>query len=474
MKLAPASYDLIVIGAGPSGQKAAIQGAKEGCRVLLVERQRKAGGECLYRGTIPSKTLRESSVYLHGLRQRSNGSLDVDVCAGFEVKALMRRLSSVLATYENRLEDQLSRNGIERLQGRAAFVSSNEIEIEEPHRKKSRATAETILIATGSRPRHPGDVPVDHEHILDSDSILSLIYLPESLVVLGAGVIACEFASIFVSLGVQVTLVDKRDRPLAFLDEGLTERFVKSFETMGGRFLPNSDVTSVSWSGDIVRTELGSGEVLVSDKVLCALGRVANVEQLQLEQAGVEVNSRGHVPVDEFCRTNVPGIYAAGDVIGPPALAATSMHQGRRAIRHALGLDLGERTDTVPIGIYAIPELASVGLTEAAAREAHGACLVGHSDFSELARGQISGNTEGWLKLICDPRGEKILGAHIVGEGATELIHLAQMAMIADLDVETFVENIFNFPTLAEAYRVAALAILAQKAALRSGHEQAA
>jgi NAD(P) transhydrogenase len=448
--------DVLVLGAGPAGHKAAIQAAKAQKQVLLVDRDPSAGGECVQRGTIPSKTLRESASYLIGLRARSEGVIEVSVPAETKVASLMRRLKSVRTSHERYLDGQLERNGVQRLRGRARFVSPELVEVRSPDKSVRRVRAEVVVIATGSRPRQPEHVPVDHEHVLDSDSILSLIYLPESLTVLGAGVIACEFASIFAALGVKVTLVDAGARPLAFLDPELTALYLKAFERMGGRFLAQQKTRSVRWDGTAVVTECESGEVLRSEKLLCALGRVANVQDLGLEAAGIALTPRGHVPVDAHLRTVVPHVYAAGDVVGPPALAATAVDQGRRAVRHALGLALEQAGDQVPVGIYTIPEIASVGLSEEEARAKHGGAVVGRAKFDELARAHINGQTEGLLKLVADPRG-KVVGAHIVGEAAIELVHVAQMALIGGLTLETFVDHVFNFPTMAEAYRVAAI-----------------
>jgi len=448
--------DVLVLGAGPAGHKAAIQAAKAKRRVLLVDRDPAAGGECVQRGTIPSKTLRESAAYLVGLRARSEGVIEVSVPAQTKVASLMRRLKSVRTSHERYLDGQLERNGVERLRGRARFLSSTLVEVRSPDRSVRRVRAEVIVIATGSRPRTPEQVPVDHEHVLDSDSILSLIYLPRSLVVLGAGVIACEFASIFAALGVDVTLVDAGARPLAFLDPELTACYLSAFERMGGHFLAKKKTQAVRWDGAAVVTTLEDGTELRAEKLLCALGRVANVADLELPAAGIALTPRGHVPVDANLRTVVPHIYAAGDVVGPPALAATAVDQGRRAVRHALGLPQHEAGDVVPVGIYTLPEIASVGLTEEQCVQRHGAAFVGRARFEELARAHINGQTDGLLKLVAAPDGQ-IVGAHIVGEAAIELVHVAQMALIGKLTLEAFVDHVFNFPTMAEAYRVAAL-----------------
>ncbi len=456
-------YDIVVIGSGPAGQKAAIQGAKAGKRVALLERERDAGGACLHRGTIPSKTLRETALHL-ALLKRSGEVLQFKLQDGVEVASLMSQMENVVSAHIKFITNQLERNGVDRYHGRARFVSDTLIHLSALNGTTHAFTGDTIVIATGSRPRVPENTPVDHEHILDSDSILSMIYVPRSLIVLGGGVIACEYASMFALLGTKVTLIDQADRPLRFLDPELTDRFLHAFEGHGGTYLGDQKVTELKWDGVAkVTTKLASGQTLESDKMLVALGRVANVEDLHIEAAGLKATSRGLLAVDENCRTAVPHIYAVGDVIGPPSLASCSMEQGRRAVTHALGLKPGAPPETIPMGIYTIPELSSVGLSESDATSRYGSALVGRAGFDEIARGQISGMTDGLLKMVADPRGERVLGVHIVGEGATELIHIGQMALLNQSSVDSFVENIFNFPTLAEAYRVAALDIARQR-----------
>lgn len=460
-------FDVAVIGSGPAGQKAAVQAAKAGKKVLVIERDRGVGGSCVQRGTIPSKTLRESAVYFAGLRTRSHGVLGIEIPAGVQLASLMSRMESVVEAHTCYMGAQLKRNGIEQWHGRARFVSPEELEVTDVRGKKRMVLARIIVIATGSRPRTPPEVPVDHENILDSDSVLSTMYLPNTMTVLGGGVIASEYASIFACLGVAVTMVDRFERPVGFLDPELTQRFQESFEKRDNcRFLGGRKVVRVQWDGvSQVVTELDDGTTLRADKMLCALGRLANVEGLGLEAAGLKVTDRGLIAVDERCCTAVPHIYAVGDVIGGPSLASTSMEQGRRAMCFALGLPVADAAETIPMGIYTIPEMASVGLNEQQARERHGDVFVGRANFSELARGQIAGATEGLLKLVADGEGRRLLGAQIVGEGATELIHLAQMAMMTGFEIGGFIRSIFNFPTMAEAYRVAALDIAMQRRA---------
>ncbi len=459
-------YDLVVIGAGPAGMSAALCAARLEKKVLLVHRDRKLGGECLHRGTIPSKTLRACAEHLASLRARTGGVVDAELASQTKLESLMRRLDHVVEVHEGALEREARGVGIERAHAKARFVGPQELELMAPSGAKQGVMADKIVIATGSRPRKPDNIAVDHEAVLDSDSILAMLYLPRSLVVLGGGVIASEFATIFQALGVEVTMIDARERPLGFLDDELSRQFVQAFEKSGGRFLGNAKVRAleVDVLGGVV-VELGDGSTRKAEKALVALGRCAQVKGLDLANAGLEVDQRGHLAVDAHGRTRVPHIYAAGDVIGPPALAASSIEQGRRAARHALGLDEGSEPVRAPLGIYTIPELASVGATESEAREHTSELLVGYCHFEQLARGAINGDTSGMLKLLAEPKSGRILGAHIIGEGATELIHIAQMALAGRMTASVFVDSVFNFPTLAEAYRVAALEIEAQRCA---------
>ena len=456
-------YDFIVIGSGPAGQKAAIQGAKAGKRVALIEQNREVGGACVYQGTIPSKTLRESALQMVQFLQAKD-VFEFRMRDDVKISSLMLRLDNVVRAHGEFMKEQIERNGIDRFHGRAQFVSDRKVQVKGLNGQSAFVTAPFIVIATGSRPRVPDNVPIDHEHILDSDSILSLVYLPKSLTVLGGGVIASEYASIFALLGVQVTMVDTADRPLKFLDQELTDEFCGAFEKTGGQYRGLQTIKTVQWDGfSSVRTVLESGETLESEKMLVALGRVANLENLNIQAAGLSPTTRGLILVNDHCQTTVPHIYAVGDVIGPPSLASCSMEQGRRAVCHALGLETGVAPENIPMGIYTIPEMSSVGLSEQAAKEKWGGALVGRARFHEIARGQISGMTNGLLKMVADPQGKQLVGVHIVGEGATELIHIGQMGLLHHLHIDRFVENIFNFPTLAEAYRVAALDIAKQR-----------
>ena len=456
-------YDMIVIGSGPAGQKAAIQAAKVGKNVALIERSRELGGSCVHRGTIPSKTLRENALRVKAMRQNAEIA-NFELAEDLELATLIKRLGEVLDAHDEYMRRQVSRNNVELIHGRARFTSSTELTVLDVRGNESVLHSEHIVIATGSEPRTPDHVAVDHEHVFDSDSILSMLYLPSSLVVLGGGVIASEYASIFQALGVKVTMIDKYPRPLGFLDDDLTETFIAGFEDMGGTWMGERNVVKAYWNGvDAVITELDDGTQIKSEKLLCAAGRVSNVKDLHIENAGLNLNNRGLIEVDADLKTSSPSIYAAGDIIGPPSLASASMEQGRRASCNALDIPLGNMNTMIPSGIYSIPELSSIGMSEAQARKEYPDVIVGKARFDEIARGQISGTQNGLLKIVCEPNGKKVLGVMIVGEGATELIHIGQMAMINNNDIDTFVDNIFNFPTLAEAYRVAALSIIGQR-----------
>jgi NAD(P) transhydrogenase len=464
----PSTYDIIVIGAGPAGQKAAVQGAKAGKRVALIERERGIGGSCVYRGTIPSKTLRESALHLDRLK-RAGDAFQFNLKPGMQIATLLSRLEQVVQAHDSFMSRQLRRNGISLLHGRAHFLNEHLIEMQTVDGARQQLTAKTIIVATGSRPRNPKEIPVDHEHILDSDSLLSMMYLPQSLTVIGGGVIGCEYASIFALLGVEVVLIDRAPYPLQFMDRELVEQFVQGLEHHGGRYLGGCQMTEVRWDNVAhVVTTLQDGTVIKSEKMLVALGRQANIEDLALSAADITVSDKGLIPINQYCQTNIDHIYAIGDMASGPALASKAMEQGRRAVRHALNLPIGDAASTIPLGIYTIPEMASIGLDEKSARERYKDPLIGRAKFEEIARAQISGAGYGLLKMVADPEGERLLGVQVVGDSATELVHLGQLALQGSATVESFIDNIFNFPTYAEAYRIAALDILGQVAKRRT------
>ena len=456
------TFDVIIIGSGPGGQKAAIQASKAGKSVAIIEKGIDVGGECLFHGTIPSKTFREAALNVANIRRNSN-AFNFEITNDLEIRSLITRLDHVIETHKTSINRQLSRNNIQLVHGKGSLLSPNCVEVLQINGDLLTLNAEHIIIATGSRPRQPDNIDIDHEHILDSDSILSMIYLPQSLTVLGGGVIASEYASIFAHLGVKVTMIDRAPRPLMFMDPEMVEVFQNHFKDEGGIYHGNEEITSVEWDGvSQVVTKLNSGKEIRSDKLMVALGRIANVKGLGLERVGIEQTERGHIKTNDVYQTSLPNIYAIGDVIGRPSLAATAMEQGRRAICHALDIEFSNEDERMPIGIYSIPELASIGLSEAAARAEYGDIVVGKAYMEEVVRAQISGDTSGMLKLIATPDGKKLLGVHIVSEGASDLIHAGEIAIINNNDVSTFLENVLNFPTMSQAYRIAALDIYNQ------------
>ncbi len=458
------NYDLIVIGSGPGGQKAADHAAKSGLKVAIVDRERSLGGTCVHLGTIPSKTLREAALTIATLKRNSD-VFDFKLKDNMEVSTLMRRLDAVLSSYSNFITNYFDHNGATRYHGRASFIDAHTVQVKKVRGEVITLTTKNVVIATGSRPRTPPNIPVDHEHILDSDSILSMIYLPRTLTVIGAGVIAAEYASIFSLLGVKVTMIDRTNRPLTFMEKELTDKFLDNFTRNGGTFIGEVTCGEVKWDGMQVRTTLSNGQELASDKMLVAQGRLANTEALNIEAFGLKLGRNGVIDVDTAYRTSTNNIYAVGDVIGPPSLASVSMEQGRRAVCDILRQSPGHAISLVPIGIYSVPELSSVGLSEEQARSLFGDNIfIGRAKFEEVARGQIAGIQDGMLKMIADPEGKKLLGVHIVAEGATDLIHVGEMAILNGNEVDMFLENIFNFPTLGEAYRIAALDIANQRA----------
>lgn len=455
------NFDIVVIGSGPAGQNAALEAAERGARVLIVEQEPQVGGACVQYGTIPSKTLRETALTLTAFQRRSGDVYKISHDAELSICSLMKRLSEVTHAHQETTRRFLEQASIEREYGRAAFLNPHEIAITKVKGETTIVRAENVIIATGSRPRTPPNVAVDHENILNSDSLLSMTYLPRSIVILGGGVIACEYASTFASLGVKVILLDKAPMPLGFLDAEFVNFFVKQLTANGGEFRGQCEIESVDWDGvSSVVTTLKSGEIIRTDKAFVALGRVSNLDSLAIDKARLDVSDRGLLIVNEFCQTNIPHIYAAGDTIGPPALASASMEQGRRAACHAVSGQMHAGLGSLPAGIYTIPEIATVGLTEQQAIQKIGTPMVARVQFDQIARAHIMASTSGMLKLIADERGDKVLGVQIAGDGATELVHLGQMAIIGKMSVDTFANATFNFPTMAEAYRIAALEII--------------
>ncbi len=461
-------FDLICLGSGPAGQKAAVQAAKAGFKCAIIEREPQVGGSCLLSGTIPSKALREQALRYRRMH-RSASSLFVELRGDAPLSALLQGVDAVISAQDRYLQAQLSRNQVELIRGRGVFVDAKRIEVQRLDGTRRIVRAPRILLATGSRPRHVSAIEVDHEHILDSDSILSLSYIPRTMVVLGSGVIACEYASIFAALGCSVTMLDKAAEPLGFLDTKLRAGFLRAFRDMGGDYLGGREVSGASFDGfSQVQVQIKNGEALSADIVFAAFGRIANLDGIGLDKLNLQISPRGHVQVDTRYQTNIPGIYAAGDAIGPPALACAAADQGRRAALAALGLAPPSTTSLVPTGVYTIPEIACVGLSQAEAEARQLDVVVGHADFSEVARAHIAGEPTGFLSLLCERASGRVVGCQVLGEGATDLVHLGQAAIANGATAEFFVEQIFNFPTMTEAYRIAAFDVLKQRSPAQS------
>ncbi|HLW24791.1 MAG TPA: Si-specific NAD(P)(+) transhydrogenase [Steroidobacteraceae bacterium] len=467
----PLSVDLLCIGSGPAGQKAAIQAAKAGYHAAIIEREPQVGGACLLSGTIPSKALREQALRYRRM-QGCASSLAVKLEGDAPLRALLEGVDQVIGAQDRFLQAQLARNHIDLIRGRAMLLDASHVQVERLDGTGCVLEAAALVLAPGSRPRHIASIEVDHEHVLDSDSILSLAYLPRTMIVLGSGVIACEYASIFAALGCAVTLVDKAPEPLGFLDPALRAGFLASFAGMGGTYRGRVEVAQAHFDGfSQVEVLFGSGERLAADIVFAAFGRVANVEGLGLERVALALSPRGHIPVNERFATAVPGIYAAGDAIGPPALASAASDQGRRAALAAFGLPPPAATSLVPTGVYTIPEIGCVGATRAEAEASGLEVIVGTADFSEVARAHIAGEPAGFLSLVCERSTLRLLGVQVLGEGAAELVHLGQAALAAGATCECFIEQIANFPTMTEAYRIAAFEVLKRRS-LAAGSSQ--
>ncbi len=450
-------YDLVVIGAGPAGEKGAAQAAYFGKKVAVVDRQPSGvGGASLNTGT-HSKALRETAMSFSGLRQRRSYGIDYSLNPHLDIGRIIRREHSVVDTERATITRNLEHHHIETVWGQASLPDPHTVRVTLKGGGTRDLSAGIILIATGSSPFHPAGVPFDNPHVHDSDSILRLQYLPRSLAVIGGGVIGSEYASVFSALGVKVTLVDGRDRLLPFLDAEIAERLRARLERNGLHFIFNTRVEKTSASEKRVRITLGTGQVLNVENALFAAGRQSNVQGLGLEELGVALGQRGLVLVNEKYQTSIPNIYAAGDVIGFPALASTSMEQGRVAMVHAFDLHYKERLSPVlPLAVYTIPEIAMVGLTEEDCRQKEIPYLVGEAFYANNRRGQIIGDTDGMIKLVFAPADKKLLGVHIIGELASELVHLGANVLADGGTIDAFINSVYNFPTLSDLYKYAA------------------
>ncbi|MGH3065976.1 MAG: Si-specific NAD(P)(+) transhydrogenase [Gaiellaceae bacterium] len=450
-------YDLVVIGSGPAGQKAAIQAAKLGKRVAMLERGRMVGGVCVNTGTIPSKTLREAVLYLTGLSHRFAYGQSYRLKDELTIDDLLSRAHDVIDAENDVIRDQLRRNRVELIQGTGRFVEPHVVAVDTPDDVERRVEAPVVVIAVGTSPTHPAGVEFAGGTVLDSDGILNLGQIPASLVVVGAGVIGIEYASMFAAVGTKVTVVERHGRLLEFCDAQIVEGLQYHLRELGVTFRFNEDVVGVTRHDSGAVTELASGKRVPSEAVLYSAGRRGAVDALDLEKIGLEADERGRIAVDERYRTAAPGVYAVGDVIGFPSLAATSAEQGRLAACDAFDHDARSIGTILPVGIYTIPEISYVGATEEELTSDAIPYEVGISRYRELARGQIIGDRHGLLKLLVGVPDRRVLGVHVFGTGATEVVHIGQAVMINEGTVDALVDTVFNYPTLAESYKVAAL-----------------
>ena len=456
-------YDLVVIGSGPSGQRAAIQAAKLSKSVAIIERARTVGGICVNYGTIPSKTFREAVLHLSGYRERGIYGSSYRVKQEITIDDLLYRVQQVVRSEIDVIRNQMTRNRVELIEATATFLDPHLIELTtEGRHGKRQITARKVVIACGTEAARDTHIPFDGQRVFTSDDVLGLERLPRSIIVVGAGVIGIEYATMFAALGVRVTVVDKRPTLLPFLDHeisaALTYVVQQSNVTMRlGEEVAEIDV--ISGVSKPVEVRLKSGKVLHAEAALYSIGRVGATERLQLGNAGVQADDRNRIPVNEHFQSNVEHVYAVGDVIGFPSLASTSYEQGRAAARHAFGLrnDHEGGIGLFPYGIYTVPEISTIGKSEDELTAAGIAYEIGKANYREISRGQIIGDRTGLLKIIFSPESRQLLGVHIMGEGASELIHIGQVLMAHNGKIDYFADAVFNFPTLAECYKTAAL-----------------
>jgi NAD(P) transhydrogenase len=454
-------YDLLVIGSGPAGQRAAIQGAKLDKKVAIVERKDVVGGYCVNLGTIPSKTLREAVLDLSGYRAHEFYGASYTVKEHITMQDLLVRTNRVIQNEIDVMRHQLMRNDVELICAVASFAGPHSVRLDFPAGGHARTVAaRKIVIAAGTETTRDAHIPFDGARIFTSDDILRLDRLPRSLAVVGAGVIGCEYASIFAALGVRVTLIDKRDRLLPFVDGEIADALCHHLREQRATLRFNESVGQLQLieaeHGPRVRLQLDSGKTIIAEKALYSVGRTGATAALNLAGAGLAADSRGRLTVDDSYRTEVPDIYAVGDIIGFPALASTAMEQGRLAVCHAFGVRATSAPEHFPYGIYAVPEISMVGKTEEELTEAAVPYEIGKARYKEIARGQIVGDVTGLLKLIFHSETRELLGVHIIGEGASELVHIGQAVLSFGGRIDYFVDTVFNYPTLAECYKVAA------------------
>ncbi|MEP6496126.1 MAG: Si-specific NAD(P)(+) transhydrogenase [bacterium] len=450
-------YDLVCIGSGPSGQRGAVQAAKLGRRVAIIELHTSVGGICLATGTIPSKTFREA-VLSTVVATRANADPNRSQPRPTSGE-LLGRVDEVVSREGTVIANQLTRNGVEIISGEASFMDPHRLSIVSGTNRRE-ITVANVLIASGTKAVPPNGVDSDGETVITSDEIGSLKRLPRSLAVVGAGVIGIEYASMFAALGVEVTVVDKRDRPLEFIDAEIVDELIHQMRKRNVYFRFGEAVEQLEVNTGPPRKavlKLESGKRIVADMALFSVGRVGATDRLGLDHAGIVTDDRGRITVDAQFRTSVPHIFAAGDVIGYPSLAATSSEQGRLAACHALGVPAAAMASHFPIGIYAVPEISMVGQTEQALTKSKIPYEVGIARYREIARGQILGDDSGFFKMLFHREDRRLLGVHIIGTGATELIHIGQAVLGLGGGLDYFLSTVFNYPTLAECYKVAAL-----------------
>ncbi len=451
-------FDLVVVGSGPAGQKGAIAAAKLGKRVAVVERKEWVGGACLHTGTIPSKTLREAILYLTGFRQRAFYGRDYTVKAEISVPDLAFRIQCVVARETEIVRSQLHRNGVVVFPGTAKFVDPNTLEVTSSEGLIERVRAAHVLIACGTRPSRPAEIPFDGERVLDSDELLKIEHLPHELIIVGGGVIGLEYASMLGALGISVTVIEARPTLLDFVDRELIEALCHSMRNRNATFRLGEKVTGIRRDEHgRISASLESGKMVRGDALLYSVGRQTNADQLDIAKAGLSADPRGRIAVDEFFTTSVAHIYAAGDVIGFPSLASTSMEQGRLAAAHMFGISTHHAPELLPYGVYTIPEMSMVGRTEQELTDKKIPYEFGVARFEELAKGQMLGVDEGMLKILFDPKTLAILGVHVFGESASEIVHIGQAVLSLGGTLDYFRDTAFNYPTFAEAYKVAAL-----------------
>lgn len=452
-----AHYEMLVIGSGPAGQKAAVQSAKLGKKVGIIERTHTVGGVCINSGTIPSKSLREAVLYLSGFHQRAVYGAEYRLKRDITMEDLALRCSHVITEEINIIENQMARNHVDLMFGTARFIDPHRLAVQQPQGEQEY-TADHIVIAVGSKPARPDHVPFDGHTIIDTDEWLTLKCLPTSLIIVGGGVIGCEYASIAATMGIKVMLIDQRPRLLDFADHEIIDALQVQLAEIGVTLYVNEQVVGIEKHDSQVTVRLQSGRHVEAPVVMYSAGRIGATQYLNLEAVGIQPDARGRLKVNEHFQTTVPHVYAAGDVIGFPALASTSMQQGRLAARHAFGLPGDVKTHLLPYGIYTIPEISMVGPTEQDLLRDRVPYQVGIARYREIARGKLIGDDIGMLKLLFHKQTRQVLGVHAIGEGATELIHIGQAVMAHGGKIDYFIDNVFNYPTLAECYMVAALA----------------